>query len=181
MHRCLILTRRFNRCYWVFLIWFSKHVQLHRCLGRRFFRQPSYAPMVHRRFNRCCCFCSFSSNSSRQSFGFLKYILSLDFHYTLAPLRLIGLVILMLDWTWRLDDRLDIASRRWIRRVNSYPWDLIAPTSVVSQTHYSHWLCCHSITKITNNGLNGAMFLINLYIYNIIFTTQMQLDGYCPH
>ena len=28
----------------------------------------------------------------------------------LDPLRLIGLVILMVDWTWRLDDRLDIAS-----------------------------------------------------------------------
>ena len=31
---------------------------------------------------------------------------------TLTPLRRIGLVILMVDWTWRLDDGLDIASRR---------------------------------------------------------------------
>ena len=33
---------------------------------------------------------------------------SLDFHYALVPLRLIGLVILMVDWTWRLDDELDV-------------------------------------------------------------------------
>ena len=77
---------------------------------RRFFRQPSDVPMVGHRLIRCSRNCIFSSNSSRRSFGSLKYILSLDFHYTLAPLRLIGLVILMVDWTWRLDDRLDISS-----------------------------------------------------------------------
>ena len=134
MHRCLWVTRRFNRCYWVFLTWLSKHVQLHRCLGRRFFRQPSDVSMVGHRLNRCYRNCIDSSNSSWRLFGSLKYILSLDFHYILASLRLIGLVILMVDWTWRLDDRLDIVSWRWIRHVDSYPWDLKTHTSVISQT-----------------------------------------------
>ena len=34
----------------------------------------------------------------------------LDGHYILAPWRWFGLVILMVDWTWRLDGRLVMAS-----------------------------------------------------------------------
>jgi len=94
-------------------------MQGHRCI-----RQPSVAPMVGHRFNRCSWLCIFSSNSSRRSFESLKYILSLDFHYSLAALRLIGLVILMVDWTWRLDEGLNIASWQWIRRVELLPWEL---------------------------------------------------------
>ena len=37
---------------------------------------------------------------------------SLDFYYALASLRLIGLIVLVVDWTSRLDDSLDMASRR---------------------------------------------------------------------
>jgi len=32
------------------------------------------------------------------------------------------------------------------------------------QTHYSHWLRCYSITKITNNGLIGPFFLQYTYV-----------------
>ena len=97
MHWRPLVNRRFNQCYWVFLTWLNVHTQLHRCKGRRCIRQPSDAPMVGHQFNRCSWLCISSSKSSRRSFEYFKYLLSLDFYYTLAPLRLIGLVILMVN------------------------------------------------------------------------------------
>jgi len=101
---------------------------------RRFFRQPSDVPMVGHRLNRCSWICNFSSNMSRRSFGYFKYLLSLDFHYAWAPLRRIGLDTLMVDWTWRLDDGLNISSWQLFGHFELYPWDLRTPTSVISQT-----------------------------------------------
>jgi len=117
-----------------FFTWSPEVLRLARIPGRRIFRQPSDAPMLRHRFNRCPCFLPNSSNASQRSIGSFKFILSLDFYYALTSLRRIGLVILMVDWTWRLDDRLGIVSWRWIRHVDSYPWDLKTPTSVISQT-----------------------------------------------
>ena len=129
MHRCLSLTRRLNRCYWVFLTWLSTHFQLHRCRGVG-------SSDNHRIHWWCTVGLTGAANPA-----LLRPICRGDhldawniFYLTLAPLRLIGLVILMVDWTWRLDDRLDIASWRWIRHVQSYPWDLKTPTNVISQT-----------------------------------------------
>ena len=102
--------------------------------GRQCIRQPSDAPMVGHRFNRCSWICIFSSNLSRRSFGYFKYFLFLNFHYTLAPRRWFGLVILMVDWTWRLDNWLNIASWWQFGYFELYPWDLKTPTNVISQT-----------------------------------------------
>ena len=112
--------------------WSLKALRLAPMTVHRIFRQPLDAPMLRHRLNQCPYFLPNSSNASQRSIGSFKFILPLDFHYALTSLRRIGLVILMVDWTWRLDDRLDIASWRWIRHVDSYPWDLITPTSVIS-------------------------------------------------
>ena len=104
------------------LTWFYSALRNKSTWRRRFIRLPSDAPMVMHRLNRCHYFLPNLSNASQQAIGSFKFILSLDFHYALTSLRQIGLVILMMDWTWRLDDRLDIASWRWIRHVDSYPW-----------------------------------------------------------
>ena len=84
---------------------------------RRFFRQPLDVPMVGHRLNRCSRNCIFSSNYSWRSSRFPLYFRTST-----------------TDWTCHLDGGLDIASWRWIRRVESYPWDLKTPTNVISQT-----------------------------------------------
>ena len=124
LHRCTFLHHRFNWCLKADLAWFHSVLRNEPTWRRRFIRLLSDAPMVMHRLNRCHCFLLNLSNASQRSIGSFKFILSLDFYYILTPLRMIGLVILMVDWTWRLDDRLNIASWRWIRRVESYPWDL---------------------------------------------------------
>jgi len=136
----LFVHRRFNRCNGVFFTWLSISHPIAPMPLRRFVRCQTVRSMTKYQFNRCYYFCIHLFNSSRRSFGHLKNIL---YFFTMV-------------WV----------SRRWIGHISMAKWTywilsirLKNPTNMISEICWSHWLCCHTITKITNNSLMGSCSL----------------------
>jgi len=66
MHRCPFLDRRFNRCHWDFLTWYSCALSNAPMPVRRFIRWLLIRPVQRHRLNRCYLSLLCLSNPSRR-------------------------------------------------------------------------------------------------------------------